>query len=56
MKYYAKCEREPTKDDLRSTELKEFEFSEAEPNTPYFKAIKLFGKSKVIEVLSEEDL
>lgn len=55
MRYYAKCEREPTKDDIRTSELKEFEFSEAEPNTPYFKAVKLFG-NRVIEVLSEEDL
>lgn len=56
MTYYAKLKREPTKDNLDSWEIKKFEYSEAEPNTPYFKACKLFGTSRVIEVLSEEDM
>ena len=56
MKWFAKLIKEPTKENLNTWEFKEFEYNEAEPNTPIFKAQKLFGKSKVIEVLSEEDM
>lgn len=56
MRYYALLEKEPTEDNSNATETKSFDYQESEPNTPYFKACKLFGKSRVIEVVSEEEL
>lgn len=57
MKYYAKVDVHPTPQKPRHLEMLPFEWSEAEPFTPWSKAVEMYGtKGDVIEVIPEEEL
>lgn len=55
MRYIAYLEREPTEENPSHTETKRFDHSDAEPITPYAKACELYGKSRIIDIYSEDE-